>query len=139
MTFASRFPKDERAGPWGAPATPAIPLLPRELAKLLRELCVPGLSRRQLQILGACALGYSTQDTAVGLGLSRATVFRHVQLLQARIFDCTDLTPNRFLLGAWAYYQKDCCASVSWRLIENNQLFETSDQPPFGKGSHNLQ
>ena len=102
---------------------------PAELLRLLRDLCVPGLTYRQLQILGGCALGYSTEDIAAGLCLSRPTVFRHIEILESRVFDATDLTPSRHLLVAWAYTQKDCCSAGAWKMIENHQLFENGSHP----------
>ena len=97
---------------------------PREIETMLRALCLPGLTRRQLQILGACALGYSADEIASGLSISRPTVFRHIELLEARLFEFADLIPSRHLLSAWTHIQRDCCAQGAWRLIETDSLFE---------------
>lgn len=101
---------------------------PNEMLRLLGQLCVPGFTRRQLQILGACALGYSTEEIAEGLMLSRPTVFRHIELLQMHIFQFTDLSPSRHLIVAWTFFHRDCCTAPGWRMIENHQLFENYSQ-----------
>ena len=99
---------------------------PHEMVDLMTHQCVEGLTNRQEQILAACALGYSADDMAEGLHLSRPTIFRHIELLGARIFAGTDLPPRRHLIAAWAFLQKDCCAAHAWRLIERRELFNDS-------------
>jgi DNA-binding NarL/FixJ family response regulator len=89
----------------------------------MRRLCVPGLTSRQNQILVACALGYTADEMARGLQLSRPTIFRHIELLGSRIFASSDLNPNRNLLATWAFVQRDCCAAKAWRMAEQNELF----------------
>lgn len=104
-------------------------LAPHDQVEILRRRCVFGLTRRQLQVLGTCALGYSVEETAAALGIAKPTVFRHLELLESRIFGLTDLVPSRCLLAAWAHVQRDCCTSAVWKMIENRQLFESLDQP----------
>jgi hypothetical protein len=94
----------------------------------MRSLCVHGITRRQFQILGACALGYSTEEIAAGLVISRPTVFRHIEILEVRIFQSVDIVPSRHLLAAWTYVQSECCARPAWKMIENHQLFENGHQ-----------
>jgi hypothetical protein len=101
---------------------------PRDVIAFLSGLCVHGLTRRQFQILGACALGYSTDEIAAGLCLSKPTIFRHIEILEERIFQTTEVTGTRHLLAAWTYAQRDCCAMPTWKMIENDQLFENGYQ-----------
>ena len=107
---------------------------PHEMVDMMRRLCVPGLTSRQNQILVACALGYTADEMANGLHLSRPTIFRHIELLGSRIFAPTDLNPNRNLLATWAFVQRDCCAAKAWRLAERNELFPPAEQPRSGNG-----
>jgi hypothetical protein len=95
----------------------------------MRTLCVHGLTKRQLQILGACALGYTTDEIAEGLCISKPTVFRHIEILESRVFRMVEIIPSRHLLAAWTYAQRDCCALSCWRMIETDQLFENGHQP----------
>jgi DNA-binding CsgD family transcriptional regulator len=108
---------------------------PAAIQPLMRSLCVHGLTRRQFQILGACALGYTSEEIAEGLVISRPTVFRHIEILQARIFDTVDIVPSRHLLATWTYAQRDCCARPVWQMIENHQLFENGHQHGFLKSA----
>ena len=102
---------------------------PHEMVEIMRRLCVPGLTSRQNQILVACALGYTADEMARGLQLSRPTIFRHIELLGSRIFAPSDLNPNRNLLATWAFVQRDCCAAKAWRMAEQNELFPMPGHP----------
>jgi FixJ family two-component response regulator len=68
-------------------------LAPHDQVEILRRRCVFGLTRRQLQVLGTCALGYSVEETAAALGIAKPTVFRHLELLEPRIFGLTTWSP----------------------------------------------
>ncbi len=111
---------------------------PHEMVELMRRLCVPGLTNRQNQILVACALGYTADEMARGLQLSRPTIFRHIELLGSRIFASTDLNPNRNLLATWAFVQRDCCAAKAWRMAEQNELFPAPTAHRTANGSRSV-
>jgi hypothetical protein len=108
------------------------------MVEIMRRLCVPGLTSRQNQILVACALGYTADEMARGLQLSRPTIFRHIELLGSRIFAPSDLNPNRNLLATWAFVQRDCCAAKAWRMAEQNELFPAAGQARSGIGARSV-
>jgi hypothetical protein len=104
-------------------------LAPEEQLRVLEELCHPGFTRRQLQVIGASVLGYSTQETALGLSIAPATVTRHLQILEFQVFESSGLAGSRQLLIAWSILHRNCCTAPCWRMIEKRQLFDHPMQP----------
>ena len=109
---------------------PVIP--PDQLLKTLRARHLPGLSRRQLQVLTACELGYLVPDVAAGLGISGATVRRHLAQLEARILGPTGLWETHLLLAKWTREHADCCVRPAREMIESHQMFDRGDHQRAG-------
>jgi hypothetical protein len=106
---------------------PVIP--PQQLLRTLRDRHQPGLSRRQLQVLATCELGYTVPDVASGLGIADATVRRHLAELEARILGPTGLWGTHLLLSKWSREHAECCMRPANSLIESHQIFDRRDQP----------
>lgn len=103
-------------------------LQPRELLRRLSERHYAGLSRRQLQLLGALELGYSTGEVAAGLSITAGTVRNELGLLAVRILEPADLPPHREVLRKWTGLHYMCCTQGSMQLLENDQLFARGNQ-----------
>jgi FixJ family two-component response regulator len=103
-------------------------LQPRKLMRRLKARHSEGMTRRQLQVLGAIDLGYSSREIASGLGLAEPTVRREVSILAARVLERDGLPPTPELLRKWASLHYDCCASETMKMIENDQPFDRGDQ-----------
>lgn len=103
-------------------------LEPNVLVHVLSDRHVPGLTIRRLQVLGGNELGCSVEDTASGLGLSPATVRRHLSLLLHLVFDPTEVEQTNAHLAEWCRLHGDCCTSAVKAMVANHQLFDRCDQ-----------
>ncbi len=103
------------------------PLEPERLLAVLDERHVPGLSRRQLQVLAAVELGYTVDAIAAGIARSPATVRREIADLEHRVFDLTGLTPNHTMLAKWTRQHYACCTAPCLRLFKDRQVFDHDD------------
>ncbi len=99
---------------------------PREL-QAVRQQHMLRLTLRQLQVLSACEFGYTVDEIALGLGISSATIRRHLAELEHRVFGLTSLTPTHTLLSKWAREHSECCTKSCQQLFENNQIFDQTD------------
>ena len=111
------------SGPGGSARTRPIP--PERLLQILSTRHVPGLTRRQLQVLAATELGYSAYEIAAGLDRSPATVRRHLADLEQRVFTVTGLVASHVLLAKWTREHYDCCTRPCLQLFNDRRLFES--------------
>ena len=105
-----------------------MPIEPDVLLRTLRKRHLSGLTRRQLQVLALCSLGYTVADMSAFLSIAVPTVRRHLAELEARIFAPTELWPTHQLLARWTREHEDCCSRPMVQMIQDHQLFDRIDQ-----------
>ena len=101
---------------------------PDLLVLTLRQRHLSGLSRRRLQVLALCSLGYTVAETAVLLTIAAPTVRRHLAELEARVFAPTGLCATHQLLARWTREHEDCCTRPIVQMIRDHQIFDRIDQ-----------
>ena len=102
---------------------------PDALLHVLRLRHVPGLTRRQLQVLALCQLGYPVDDIGELLFLAAPTVRRHLAELESRILGPTGLPGTHILLARWTREHEDCCVRSIVQMIKDRELIERGDRP----------
>ena len=94
---------------------------PKELLRQLGERHVPFLTGTGGRILAFIEEGYSNEEVAELMEVAPATVRRHVADLCHRVFDLTDIPPQREKLRSWIPVHHTCCTLGVQELIENDQ------------------
>lgn len=80
-----------------------------------------GISQSELRILWLLDQGYRNDEIASLTGVAAATVRRHVANLCQRVFDPTDIPPERDKLRTWVREHLGCCTLGVQEMIENAQ------------------
>lgn len=96
-------------------------LQPAELVRELRERHVPFLTGTEGRILAFMEEGYTNEEVAELMEVAAATVRRHVADLCHKVFDLTDIPPQREKLRSWIPLHYACCTLGVQKLIENDQ------------------
>ena len=111
----------------GRRAADAIPgvevgvLQANELRRQLRERHVPFLTGTEGRILAFIEEGYTNEEAAELMDVAPATVRRHVADLCHKVFDLTEIPPQREKLRSWIPLHYACCTLGVQKLIENDQ------------------
>jgi predicted transcriptional regulator len=98
-------------------------LQPSELFVILDSTHVRFLSELEMRCLAALEVGYTTAETAEGLGLAEPTVRRHLAELEHKVFDLTNIPPSRGKLATWVRRHFACCAQNAHGMIEKDLIF----------------
>ena len=98
-------------------------LQPNELFAILDLRHVHFLSELEMRCLAALEVGYTTNETAESLGVTDATVRRHLADIEHKVFDLTDVAPSRGKLATWVRRPFACCAQNAREMIENDRIF----------------
>lgn len=89
----------------------------------LRSCHAPALSWRERQVIAAAELGYTVAETAELMGREVPTIRHHLGAAQHKIFDLSEMTPSRALLGKWCREHYSCGMGPCAELIQQDQLF----------------
>ncbi len=95
---------------------------PRALFKKIRERHCYGISRSELKVLFLLDAGYRNNEMAFLISCSDATIRRHLADLCQRVFDPTDIPPDRDKLRTWVRLHISCCALGVREMIESEQM-----------------
>lgn len=96
-------------------------MAPRTMWKVLVDLHYKLIHPVEARILSLLAEGYSNEEAACLMGVTPATVRRHMADLCHRIFDATDIPAEREKLRTWIQQHAGCCAPLVQEMIENDR------------------
>lgn len=75
----------------------------------------------EARILAFVLQGYGSEEAASLIGVTAATVRRHVAELCHEVFDLTDIPQDRDKLREWAREHLACCIPLVKEMIENDR------------------
>lgn len=75
----------------------------------------------EARVLALVAQGYNAQEAAGLMDVTPATVRRHVAEVCHRVFETTEIPPERDKLRAWIAPHLTCCIPLVHEMIENDR------------------
>ncbi|NJD63694.1 MAG: hypothetical protein FIB00_00375 [Chloroflexi bacterium] len=97
-----------------------------EPADLWREIVdrhCRAISPPEARILALLVQGYRSEEAALLMGVSGATIRRHVAELSHRVFEFTEVPHEHEKLRVWAREHLTCCVPLVYEMIENDRNF----------------
>jgi hypothetical protein len=97
------------------------PIDPATLWKAIQQRHCRTLSGAECRVLALVLQGYSNDECARLLGVAAPTVRRHVADMCQKVFDVTEIPPEREKLRIWGPEHLDCCHPLVKEMIENDR------------------
>lgn len=96
-------------------------IAPAALRRQIEVSHVSFLTGSEGRLLAFMEEGYTNEEVAELMEVAPATVRRHVADLCHKVFDLTDIPPQRENLRSWIPVHYTCCTLGVRKLIENDQ------------------
>lgn len=80
------------------------------------------VNEEEARILALVELGYKNEEIATMLEVDTSTVRRHVHDIAHKVFDSTDVPPDRDKLRTWIPRHFECCTKGVQEMLESGQI-----------------